>query len=57
MVKSLNLNFVMVVEQDVNTNTTPLYPRFVEAHRYYSIVLKSLNGTLLADSQDKMNVE
>lgn len=57
MVKSLNPKLVTVVEQDVNTNTTPFFPRFVEAYNYYSAVFDSLDATLPRESQDRMNVE
>ncbi|XP_027335692.1 scarecrow-like protein 1 [Abrus precatorius] len=57
MVKSLNPKLVTVVEQDVNTNTTPFLPRFVEAYTYYSAVFESLDVTLPRESQDRMNVE
>ncbi|MED6131889.1 Proteasome subunit YC7alpha/Y8 (protease yscE subunit 7) [Stylosanthes scabra] len=57
LVKSLNPKLVTVVEQDVNTNTTPFLPRFVEAYNYYSAVFESLDVTLPRDSQDRMNVE
>ncbi|KAB2635114.1 scarecrow-like protein 1 [Pyrus ussuriensis x Pyrus communis] len=42
MVKSLRPKLVTVVEQDMNTNTTPFLPRFVEAYNYYSAVFDSL---------------
>ncbi|XP_019426004.1 PREDICTED: scarecrow-like protein 1 isoform X2 [Lupinus angustifolius] len=57
MVKSLNPKLVTLVEQDMNTNTTPFLPRFVEAYNYYSAVFDSLDATLPRDSQDRMNVE
>ncbi|KAL5145571.1 Scarecrow-like protein 1 [Glycine soja] len=57
LVKSLNPKLVTVVEQDVNTNTTPFLPRFVEAYNYYSAVFESLDATLPRESQDRMNVE
>ncbi|RDX83505.1 Scarecrow-like protein 1, partial [Mucuna pruriens] len=57
LVKSLNPKLVTVVEQDVNTNTTPFLPRFVEAYTYYSAVFESLDVTLPRESQDRMNVE
>ncbi|XWS15210.1 hypothetical protein CRYUN_Cryun35bG0075000 [Craigia yunnanensis] len=57
MVKSLNPKLVTVVEQDVNTNTTPFFPRFIEAYSYYSAVFESLDATLPRESQDRMNVE
>lgn len=57
MVKSLNPKLVTIVEQDVNTNTAPFFPRFVEAYNYYSAVFESLDATLPRESQDRMNVE
>ncbi|CAL0327441.1 unnamed protein product [Lupinus luteus] len=57
LVKSLNPKLVTVVEQDVNTNTTPFLPRFSEAYKYYSAVFESLDITLPRESQDRMNVE
>ena len=57
MVKSLNPKLVTVVEQDVNTNTAPFFPRFIEAYNYYSAVFESLDATLPRESQDRTNVE
>lgn len=57
LVKSLNPKLVTVVEQDVNTNTAPFFPRFIEAYNYYSAVFDSLDATLPRDSQDRINVE
>ncbi|MCL7033008.1 hypothetical protein MKW94_021095 [Papaver nudicaule] len=57
MVKGLGPKLVTVVEQDVNTNTTPFYPRFVEAYNYYLAVFQSLDVTLARNSPDRMNVE
>ncbi|KAF5188978.1 Scarecrow-like transcription factor pat1 [Thalictrum thalictroides] len=57
MVKSLKPKLVTVVEQDVNTNTAPFLPRFVEAYNYYSAVFESLDATLPRGSPDRMNVE
>ncbi|CAH9101696.1 unnamed protein product [Cuscuta europaea] len=57
MVKGLNPKVVTVVEQDVNTNTSPFLPRFAEAYDYYSAVFESLDATLPRDSQERMNVE
>ncbi|XP_022768032.1 scarecrow-like protein 1 isoform X2 [Durio zibethinus] len=57
MVKSLNPKLVTVVEQDINTNTLPFLPRFIEAYSYYSAVFESLDTTLPRESQDRMNVE
>ncbi|KAL5982688.1 Proteasome subunit YC7alpha/Y8 (protease yscE subunit 7) [Asimina triloba] len=57
MVKSLEPKLVTVVEQDVNTNTAPFLPRFVEAYNYYSAVFESLDATLPRESPDRINVE
>ncbi|CAA0831672.1 Scarecrow-like protein 1 [Striga hermonthica] len=57
MVKGLNPKLVTVVEQDVNTNTSPFLTRFAEAYSYYSAVFESLDATLARESQDRMNVE
>ncbi|KAI3990970.1 hypothetical protein MKX01_026154 [Papaver californicum] len=57
MVKGLGPKLVTVVEQDVNTNTGPFYPRFVEVYTYYLAVFESLDATLVRNSPDRMNVE
>ncbi|XP_059631675.1 scarecrow-like protein 1 [Cornus florida] len=57
MVKSLKPKLVTVVEQEVNTNTTPFLTRFVESYNYYSAVFESLDATLPRESQERMNVE
>uniref|UniRef100_A0A0D6R702 Uncharacterized protein n=1 Tax=Araucaria cunninghamii TaxID=56994 RepID=A0A0D6R702_ARACU len=57
MVKSLNPKVVTVVEQEVNTNTAPFLPRFIEALNYYSAVFESLDATLPRESRERMNVE
>ncbi|KAL2894146.1 Scarecrow-like protein 1 [Bienertia sinuspersici] len=57
MVRSLNPKLVTIVEQDVNTNTTPFLSRFSEAYSYYSAVFESLDATLPRESQDRINVE
>ncbi|KAL5993024.1 hypothetical protein ACLOJK_013944 [Asimina triloba] len=57
MVKSMKPKLVTVVEQDMNTNTAPFFPRFVEAYNYYSAVFESLDATLPRESPDRMNVE
>uniref|UniRef100_A0A7N0UCH7 Scarecrow-like protein 1 n=1 Tax=Kalanchoe fedtschenkoi TaxID=63787 RepID=A0A7N0UCH7_KALFE len=56
-IKGLHPKLVTVVEQDVNTNTSPFFPRFIEAYNYYSAVFESLDATLARDSQDRINVE
>ncbi|CAN1234704.1 Scarecrow-like protein 1 [Linum perenne] len=45
MVKSLDPKLVTLVEQDVNTNTIPFLPRFIEAYNYYYAVYQSLDVT------------
>lgn len=57
MVKSLEPKLVTVVEQDVNTNTAPFFPRFVEVYNYYLAVFESLDATIPRESPDRMNVE
>ncbi|WOL02529.1 hypothetical protein Cni_G11248 [Canna indica] len=57
MVKGLGPKLVTIVEQDMNTNTAPFLPRFVEVYNYYSAVFDSLDATLPRDSTDRMNVE
>ncbi|XP_077249787.1 scarecrow-like protein 1 [Tasmannia lanceolata] len=57
MVKGLNPKLVTLVEQDINTNTAPFFPRFVEAYNYYSAVFESLDATLPRESTDRVNVE
>ncbi|XP_074561713.1 scarecrow-like protein 1 [Curcuma longa] len=57
MVKGLKPKLVTIVEQDMNTNTAPFFPRFVEAYNYYSAVFDSLDATLPRDNTDRMNVE
>lgn len=57
MVKSMNPKLVTVVEQEINTNTAPFFPRFIEAYNYYSAVFETLEATLPRDSQDRLNVE
>uniref|UniRef100_A0A1D1ZI07 Scarecrow-like protein 1 n=1 Tax=Anthurium amnicola TaxID=1678845 RepID=A0A1D1ZI07_9ARAE len=57
MVKGLQPKLVTLVEQDVNTNTAPFLPRFVEVYNYYSAVFDSLEATMPRDHPDRMNVE
>jgi len=57
MVKSLEPKLVTVVEQDVNTNTAPFFPRFVEVYNYYSAVFESLDATMSREDPYRMNVE
>ncbi|KAJ6803224.1 scarecrow-like protein 1 isoform X2 [Iris pallida] len=57
MVKGLKPKLVTMVEQDVNTNTAPFFPRFIEVYNYYSAVFESLDATMSRESADRMNVE
>lgn len=57
MVKGLKPKLVTLVEQDVNTNTSPFLLRFAEAYNYYSAVFASLDATLGRNNQDRINVE
>ncbi|RWW10429.1 hypothetical protein GW17_00026027 [Ensete ventricosum] len=57
MVKGLSPKLVTLIEQDMNTNTAPFFPRFVEVYNYYTAVFESLDATLPRDSTDRMNVE
>ncbi|XP_042435649.1 scarecrow-like protein 1 [Zingiber officinale] len=57
MVKGLSPKLVTIVEQNMNTNTTPFFPRFVEVYNYYSAVFDSLDATLPRNNTDRMNVE
>ncbi|CBI37534.3 unnamed protein product, partial [Vitis vinifera] len=54
---ALTPKLVTVVEQDVNTNTAPFFPRFIEAYNYYSAVFESLDATLPRENPDRINVE
>eukprot|EP00246_Nothoceros_aenigmaticus_P002698 TRINITY_DN13547_c0_g1_i1.p1 TRINITY_DN13547_c0_g1~~TRINITY_DN13547_c0_g1_i1.p1 ORF type:complete len:666 (-),score=117.19 TRINITY_DN13547_c0_g1_i1:317-2314(-) len=57
MVKSLNPKVVTMVEQELNTNTAPFFPRFLEALSYYTAIFESLDVTLARESKDRVNVE
>ncbi|XP_074582915.1 scarecrow-like protein 1 isoform X2 [Curcuma longa] len=57
MVKALRPKLVTIVEQNMNTNTTSFFPRFVEVYNYYSAVFDSLDATLPRNNTDRMNVE
>lgn len=57
MIKSLCPKIVTLVEQESNTNTAPFLPRFVEALDYYHAMFESIDGTLLRDMKERINVE
>lgn len=57
MVKSLNPEVVTIVENEINTNTSPFMPRFVEALNYYSAVFESLDIHLAREIKDRINIE
>ncbi|GLJ40348.1 hypothetical protein SUGI_0829600 [Cryptomeria japonica] len=57
MVKSLNPKVVTIVENEINTNTSPFMPRFMEALNYYSAVFESLDIHLARESKERFNIE
>lgn len=57
MVKSLRPKVVTMVEQELNTNTAPFFPRFLEVLSYYAAIFESLDVTLARESKDRVNVE
>eukprot|EP00249_Psilotum_nudum_P021494 c28126_g1_i2 orf=375-2303(-) len=57
MVKSMNPKVLTLVEQEVNTNTAPFLPRFLETLNYYSAIFESIDVALPRDSKDRVNVE
>lgn len=57
MVKGLNPKVVTVVEREMNTNTAPFLPRFMEALNYYSAVFESLDVSLKRESRERFNIE
>nr|XP_010907680.1 chitin-inducible gibberellin-responsive protein 2 [Elaeis guineensis]XP_029117203.1 chitin-inducible gibberellin-responsive protein 2 [Elaeis guineensis] len=57
MVKSLSPQVVTLVEQESNTNTAPLFQRFVETLNYYTAIFESIDVTLPRDSKERINVE
>ncbi|MBA0566210.1 hypothetical protein Golob_011049, partial [Gossypium lobatum] len=54
MVKSLNPKLVTVVEQDVNTNTSPFFPRFIEAYSYYSTVFEDIVNIVACEGEERI---
>ncbi|CAL9186582.1 unnamed protein product [Musa hybrid cultivar] len=57
LVKSLSPKVMTLVEQESNTNTTPLSSRFVETLDYYSAMFESVDVMLPKESKDRINVE
>lgn len=57
MVKGLSPKVVTVVEREMNTNTAPFLPRFMEALNYYSAVFESLDVSPKRESRDWINIE
>lgn len=57
MVKGLSPKVVTVVEREMNTNTAPFLPRFMEALNYYSAVFESLDVSLERENRDRFNIE
>lgn len=57
MVKSLGPKVVTLVEQESNTNTTPLLTRFIETLDFYSAMFESIDVTMPRDRKERINVE
>lgn len=57
MVKRLNPKVVTLVEQELNTNTAPFYPRFLEVVDYYTAMFESIDATLPRQHKERINVE
>lgn len=57
VVKSLNPKVVTLVEQESNTNTSPFYPRFLEALDYYNAMFESMDVSLPRGHKERINVE
>ncbi|KAF0933244.1 hypothetical protein E2562_017041 [Oryza meyeriana var. granulata] len=56
-VRALGPRVVTLVEQELNTNTSPLAARFSDACAHYGAVLESLDATLSRDSAERSRVE
>ncbi|OEL14168.1 Scarecrow-like protein 8 [Dichanthelium oligosanthes] len=52
-VRALGPQVVVLVEQELNTNTAPLAARFTDACAHYGAILESLDATLGRDSAEK----
>lgn len=57
LVKSWSPKVVTLVEYELNTNTAPFFPRFLETLDYYSAIFESINVTLPTDHKERINVE
>ncbi|KAL2944976.1 Scarecrow-like transcription factor PAT1 [Bienertia sinuspersici] len=57
LVKSWSPKVVTLVEYELNTNTAPFFPRFLESLNYYSAIFESINATLPRDHRERINVE
>ncbi|KAI3789424.1 hypothetical protein L2E82_02219 [Cichorium intybus] len=57
VVKSLKPKVVTLVEQESNTNTSPFYPRFLEALDYYNAMFESMDVSLPREHKERINVE
>ncbi|TVU49086.1 hypothetical protein EJB05_00377, partial [Eragrostis curvula] len=56
-VRALSPEVVTLVEQELDTNTTPLVTRFMEACVHYGAILDSLEATLGQDSAERAMAE
>ncbi|XP_023770078.1 scarecrow-like protein 21 [Lactuca sativa] len=57
VVKSLKPKVVTLIEQESNTNTSPFYPRFLEALDYYNAMFESMDESLPRGHKERINVE
>ncbi|CAO2835708.1 unnamed protein product [Amaranthus hypochondriacus] len=57
LVKSWSPKVVTLIEYDLNTNTSPFYPRFLETLSFYSAIFESINVTLPKEHRERINVE
>lgn len=57
LVKSLSPKVTTLVEQESNTNTTPLLTRFIETLDYYLAMFESIDAALTRDQKERIDVE
>lgn len=57
LVKSWSPKVVTLVEYELNTNSAPFFPRFLETLDYYYAIFESINATLPRDRKERINVE
>nr|ABD72958.1 GRAS1 [Solanum lycopersicum] len=57
LVKSLSPKIVTLVEQESNTNTAPLLPRFRETLDYYTAMFESIDAARPRDDKERISAE